>query len=70
MGWSMLAIFFIAVFWANAVRAALNNWADDRLDATGKRPNVSGLAWLVFVLIVPAIFTLIGGPISVDSFYL
>lgn len=68
VGWSMLAIFFIALFWANAVRAAINNWADDRLDATGKRPNVGLLAWLVFLAIVLFIFVLFGGPVSIESF--
>ncbi len=68
MGWSMFAIFLIALFWGNAVRAAIVNWADDRLDATGKRPNVDGLAWLAFLAVAGAIFVIVGGPISFENF--
>lgn len=68
VGWSMFAVFLIALFWGNAVRTALINWADDRLDATGKRPNIDGLAWLAFVVVVGAIFIIVGGPISFENF--
>ena len=56
MGWSMLAVFFIALLWGNSVRLALINWADDRLDSTGNRPNVDGLSWLAMIAIVVAFF--------------
>ena len=68
VGWSMFAVFVIALFWGNAVRATLVNWADDRQDATGKRPSIDGLAWLAFVAVVALIFVTIGGPISVEHF--
>ena len=68
VGWSMFAVFLIALFWGNAARGALLNWADDRLDATGARPNIDGLAWLVFVVVVGAIFVIVGGPISLENF--
>jgi len=68
MGWSMLAVFFIAIFWGNAVRKAILNWADDRLDATGKRPNVDALAWIAMIGLIAAIFVAIGGPISIENY--
>ena len=68
VGWSMFAVFMIALFWGNAVRTAMINWADDRLDATGKRPSIDALAWLAFVVVVGLIFVIVGGPISVESF--
>ena len=68
MGWSMLAVFFIAIFWGNAVRMAIVNWADDRLDATGKRPNVDALAWIAMIGLIAAIFVAIGGPISIENY--
>ena len=68
MGWSMLAVFFIAIFWGNAVRMAIVNWADDRLDATGKRPNVDALAWIAMIGLIAAIFVVIGGPISIENY--
>lgn len=68
VGWSMFAVFMIALFWGNAVRAAMVNWADDRLDATGKRPSIDGLAWLAFVIVVGLIFVIVGGPISIENF--
>ena len=68
MGWSMLAVFFIALLWGNSVRLALINWADDRLDSTGNRPNVDGLSWLAMIAIVVAFFWLVGGPIGFESY--
>ena len=68
VGWSMFAVFVIALFWGNGVRMALVNWADDRLDATGRRPNIDGLAWLAFILVVGGIFLIVGGPVSFESF--
>lgn len=68
MGWSMLAVFFIAIFWGNAARTAMLNWADDRLDATGQRPNIDLLSWIVFVFVVGAIFCIVGGPIDFENY--
>ena len=68
MGWSMFAVFVIALFWGSAVRSAIVNWADDRLDATGSRPNVDAIAWLALVIVVGIIFVSVGGPISFENF--
>ena len=68
MGWSMFAVFIIALFWAGFVRTAINNWADDKLDATGKRPNVGLLGWVAFLGALALIFIAIGGPVGTEPY--
>ena len=68
LGWSLLAVFAIAVLIGNAIRQAIINWADDRLDETGKRPNVDFLAWLIMGLFVLGIMLWLGGPVSIENY--
>ena len=68
VGWSMFAVFLIALLWANAVRAAIINWADDRLDETGARPNVGLISWLAFFAVIFVLFLLAGGPVGTEAF--
>ncbi len=68
VGWSMLAVFLIGVLWANALKSAIANWADDRLDATGTRPKVDLLGWVVFFAVIFVLFVLVGGPVSTETF--
>ena len=68
MGWSMFWVFCIALLWGFTLKRLINNWADDRLDATGHRPNITLISWIALLSVTVLPFLLLGGPVSIQEY--